>query len=145
MNMHVNAPPPMSLKQVRLLDAADYIEKLPYKQWDMGQWCTCMAGHIEHRLTGRHSDDEHAGHVAGDWLLLTATEKWRLFMPSIFDLFPELMTGDSPGSLDGKDLSKVSRLWAARTMRHLAYTGKIDWAATRRAMPWSVARLAEVA
>lgn len=146
MNMHVS-PSPMSLKQTRLLDAADFIEQVPASQFDMGQWPCCIAGHIERRIAGLQSDDDHAAHVAGDWMLLTSTEKAKLFMPSIFDLFPELhrqMVEGDGSSLDGKALSNVSRAWAARVLRHLAYTGDIDWQLARKRMPWMVKRLADV-
>lgn len=117
MNMHVQLP--RSEKQDRLLDAADYIEKIHPESFDMNLWACCAASHIARRL-GKPRDDETAADIAGAYLMLSGYERAKLFMPIAEEFGYGLFEKPHPRT-------HVSPEWAARTIRYLAFTGEIDW------------------
>lgn len=133
MNMHVS--PRLSEKQLRLLQAADMIEKLRPNQFDMKCWGMCIAGHVSRHMVRRDQEDSTMSSAAASWLLLTTDEEAKLFMPTMEEVYPEALQASPPPGDIPLMPSKVSRAWAARTIRHLAYTGRVDWRATRQAVP----------
>lgn len=128
--MNMRSQPPMSEKQIRLLKAADMIQDLRPHQFDMTSWSMCIAGHVS-RMVNRFNDNNSNDMVAGPYLMLTAGEQAKLFMPHFGELFPEY----ADRAEEYTALNLVSRAWAARTIRHLAYTGRVDWQATRTDTP----------
>lgn len=130
MNMHTQ--PALTERQRRLLWLADNVEKLHPYHFDMTNWNCCLAGHLARLLEGHDDNRNHhaMSHHAADFLRLTTAEQCKLFMPTVEEVF-----GDRRPTDGSARISKITREWAARTLRHFAYTGRIDWPATRHELP----------
>lgn len=124
--MDASVNPPRSEKATRLLALADYIEdgRSPF---DMTDWDTCIAGQCAH-MNGEHFCDPPS--FTRQWLHLSAAESHMLFAPS-----EDQLNGGRHVCLM---LDHITRAWAAATLRHLAVTGKIDWAGARPSTAYEV-------
>lgn len=90
--------------------------------FDCGTAC-CIAGSAVLKFgTADECSKLYNGRLSPNWipnaakevLGLDAVQATRLFVPSFLDL------------------GKIDAAWAARTIRHLIDTGKVDWAITKR-------------
>jgi hypothetical protein len=109
----------------RLRDLADEIERTS-EPFNMEHWSTCLAAHCL-RLFGLPEDvpcdpdylDNYA--VAAATLGLDVRQRRLLMVPTK----PELHFGSDDS------VSKISRRWAARTLRDTAETGRVSWTRNR--------------
>lgn len=107
------------MNRERILQLADVIEKTPHAQPDywsegpltsfnMSEWrygtCGCLGGWVEHLF--RDEDDLHAR----DLLDIEGDAAEELFYPTGFTTYKDILPAR-----------------AARVLRHLAETGKVDW------------------
>lgn len=103
----------------RLLKLASVIEReeLEGVQFDMANWikerscgtAACIAGHVAIMVEGKDVDPWDAEEIARDWLELSDETARALFTP------------------ESKVLVNATAPAAARALRHLAATGKVDW------------------
>jgi hypothetical protein len=141
----------MLVREVSLNDGAlnalllaDHIEQ-PGGAFRMSQWkddygpC-CIAAWATDTAVGRAilrnaSPSEICG-IAKHWLGLTQKQAELLFTPGWRDVFPDY--AEPWHCVDAYQAAtearaKITRKWAAATLRHYAMTGEVDWQAFPRA------------
>ena len=94
----------------RLLELADRIERLSIGEFDMSNWCKCIAGHCSKMYpNGRDNERDAARELLG----ITHEQADQLFSP--------------PDHRDKREVMAYTRAQAARALRHLAVTGEVSW------------------
>lgn len=89
-------------------------------------------GHYGTMIARYNNYDAHA--LAADWLGLDSYQSTVLFVPSIRNLRMGMLEPDPiplSNGVNDRAREKVSGKWAARTLRHLAATGIVDWTRVR--------------
>lgn len=117
MNAHADFSNQFEPRQRRLLRLADYIENNG-RVFDMERWNQCIAGHCADMIGVDHTE----GTAAFFFLSLNHDEARQLFTPR-----REMV----PSDVRFYGLGKIDREWAVATIRYFAFTGRIDWHATR--------------
>jgi hypothetical protein len=104
----------------RLLQLADHIEDLDDDEFNMRDWCKCIAGHCVKyygppERAFMASQEPRIMYEAADILGLNEREMIELFTPGL------VSDGDLPTPKE-----------AAQTLRELAVSGQISWAEGKR-------------
>ncbi len=116
-------------RQGEILQLADAIEGRYRFQFDMRAWSCCVAGLCARMFATEEDGAEiEIEQFASKWFGLSFPDANRMFMPSAADL------GDKSETIGRSSLSHVAEItpqWAANMLRYYAFTGKIDWVASR--------------
>lgn len=144
----------LNAHQIRALELADYIERLPRHRFDMSVWTdkaggpSCIAAYAcwcADPNTERFSVTP-IEHAARNCLGLSIVATQELFMPTWHQVFGNVPYDErSASSANDEARRAISPTWAAATLRHFALTGEVDWRRCRPGQTQAPARLLESA
>ncbi|THK37668.1 hypothetical protein EHS39_13620 [Ensifer sp. MPMI2T] len=130
-------------QQMRILGLANIIERIPDHRFNMECWLdhryepSCIAGWAVWEMIGARRDRSDImrsmsiPEEAARYLGVYGSAMRRLFTPIWNDLH-DGAAADYEAANDAR--RRISRQWAAATLRHLAATGEVDWKAAQRGM-----------
>ncbi|MEJ6847492.1 hypothetical protein V3589_14890 [Sinorhizobium fredii] len=130
-------------QQIRILGLAHLIEQLPDHLFNMECWLhedygpSCIAGWAVWEMVGLRHDRRDImrsmsiPEEAARYLGVYGLGMRSLFTPVWTDLHDGPPTDDEAGN---EVRRRISKRWAAATLRHLAATGEVDWKAAKRLM-----------
>lgn len=128
MTMHVAF---QDIYRERILRLADKIERLRPYEFDVARWLSasggpsCIASWAVATFHGDPKTSDDIGWTAHCLLGLDLEQARALFTPRTCDIYPDIADDDF-SEIDAAR-HRITRQWAAATLRHLAATGMVDW------------------